>query len=461
MTTALKTYPAMKDSGVAWLGEVPEHWEVRRAKFLFREIDHRSKTGTEPLLSLRMVRGLVPHNEVSTIPIDSKALIGFKKVEPRQIVMNRMRAAIGLFGVAEQSGLVSPDYAVFDSLAKADVNFFLRLFKNPIVGTVFRIESKGLGTGSSGFMRLYTDRFGMIKLPLPPLPEQHAIVRYLDHMDRRIRRFIRAKQKLIALLTEQKQAIVHRAVTRGLDADVKLKESGVEWLGEVPEGWEVLRTRYLFREVDNRSKDGTEVHLSMSQKLGLVPSSLVDQRTLVSESYAGGKLCEKDDLVLNRLKAHLGVFALAQQSGVISPDYTVLRKIRPMAEPYFEHVLRSQACRTELRIRAKGIVAGFWRLYTDDFYDIKLPVPPESEQEEIVRHLGIMTESIQSAIQKAEHEITLLQEYRTRLIADVVTGKADVREVAAGLPEEIEEEVMESGEEEEDVDVDLDSVFEE
>ncbi|HBL30029.1 MAG TPA: hypothetical protein DD490_24585 [Acidobacteria bacterium] len=269
--------------------------------------------------------------------------------------------------------------------------------------------------------------------------EQAAIVRYLDHADRHIRRYISAKKKLIALLNEQKQAIIHRAVTRGLDPDVRLKPSGVEWLGEVPAHWEVKRCRYLFREVDCRSPDGSEQHLSMSQRLGLVPSHLVENRTLVSESYAGGKLCEVGDLVLNRLKAHLGVFATAEHDGVISPDYTVFRPIEPVGSVFFERILRSPACRRELRIRAKGIVEGFWRLYTDDFYDIRLPVPPLEERLAIGKHIDLALREIDGAGGRTEREIILLHEYRTRLIADVVTGKLDVREAAARLPEEAEE----------------------
>ena len=142
-------------------------------------------------------------------------------------------------------------------------------------------------------------------------------------------------------------------------ADLKpypaMKDSGVEWLGAVPEHWEVLRTKCFFSEIDKRSITGEETHLSMSQKMGLVPSDMV-QSSLTSESYKGGKLCEVEDLVLNRLKAHLGVFALAKQAGVISPDYSVFRKIREMNTTYFELVLRSSACRHELRVRAKGIV---------------------------------------------------------------------------------------------------------
>ena len=287
-------------------------------------------------------------------------------------------------------------------------------------------QKSRMGKGVS-IMHIYSNQLKYLWLALPPPDEQAAIVRYLDDTDQRIRAYVSAKERLIALLEEERQAVIHQAVTKGLDLNVKLKPSGVEWLGDVPEHWEVRRSRYLFREIDTRSPTGEETHLSMSQKLGLVPSHLVEQ-SLISDSYAGGKLCERGDLVLNRLKAHLGVFALSNQMGVISPDYSVFRKRTLGNMKYFEKVLRLPALRTELRIRSKGIVEGFWRLYTDDFFDIRLPTPPEIEQDLIMEHLERATNEIDGAIDRARRHIDLMEEYRTRLIADVVTGKIDVRE---------------------------------
>ena len=291
----------------------------------------------------------------------------------------------------------------------------------------------------SGLRKVITkSTFLSATIPLPPLHEQAAIVRYLDHADRRIRRYVDAKRKLIALLEEEKQAVIHRAVTRGLAPNVPLKPSGVEWLGDVPEHWGIMRARFLLKEVDIRSTTGKETHLSMSQALGLVPSRLVEQ-SLISDSYVGGKVCREGDLVLNRLKAHLGVFALVRQAGVISPDYSVFRRRSSSMMEYYEKVFRLPALRTELRVRAKGIVEGFWRLYTEDLFDIRLPVPSLMEQHAIVEYLDKATANIDSAIARARRQVELLQEYRTRLIADVVTGKLDVREAAAQLPDEPDE----------------------
>ena len=155
----------------------------------------------------------------------------------------------------------------------------------------------------------------------------------------------------------------------------------------------------------------------------------------MSESYVGTKICEKNDIVLNRLKAHLGVFALAPQQGLVSPDYTIFRAIRKINPRYFELLMRTPAFRVELRKRAKGIVQGFWRLYTDDFYDINLIIPPLEEQNAIIAYLEDELLELNRVIERVNSEIRLTLEYRTRLITDVVTGKLDVREAAKNLPE--------------------------
>jgi len=462
MNHEFKPYPAYKDSGVPWLGEVPEHWEVLPNRALFAEVKDRDHP-EEQMLSVTITKGVIRQQALlaGSSKKDSSNLdkSAYKLVRPGDIAYNKMRAWQGAVGVSDYQGIVSPAYVVQRPREGVHSRYVHYLLRTPAFAKEAERWSYGI---TSDMWSLRPEHFKMIYGCLPPLPEQAAIVRFLDHVDRRIRRYIRAKQKQINLLEEQKQAIIHRAVTRGLDPKVRLKPSGVEWLGDVPEHWEVKRCRYLFREVDKRSADGSEQHLSMSQRLGLVPSHLVENRTLVSESYAGGKLCAAGDLILNRLKAHLGVFALAQHSGVISPDYTVLRPIEPDGAEYFEQVLRSPACRRELRIRTKGIVEGFWRLYTDDFYDIRLPVPPAEERCAIIAYNRSATTGIDRGVAAAKREIALLREYRTRLIADVVAGKLDVREEAARLPDEPEEPelVDEAGREEDDDEVSDDSDIE-
>jgi type I restriction enzyme S subunit len=171
MIEGVTPYSAMKDSGIAWLGRVPSHWSTPRLKTVFREVDHRSGTGEEPLLSLRMRQGLVDHHAMGGKPIPASSLVNYKRTQSGDLVMNRMRAATGLFAATRTVGLVSPDYAVLRPRSQVDLQYFVHLFRTPLMMSVFRLESRGLGTGESGFLRLYTERFGMLATPFPPPDE--------------------------------------------------------------------------------------------------------------------------------------------------------------------------------------------------------------------------------------------------------------------------------------------------
>jgi type I restriction enzyme S subunit len=458
MDSELRPYPAYKNSGVPWLGEVPEHWEVRRvrnaAEMRVSNVDKHTKGDEVPVRLCNYVdvykHDLISHQMPFMRATASPEEIARFRLERGDVLITKDSEAWNDIGVPALVGRPADDLICGYHLAllrplrdRIRGEYLFRALQSTAVAYQFHVEANGVTRYGLSHAAIKS-----ISLPLPPLPEQSAIVRFLDYVDRQIRRYIRAKQKLINLLEEQKQAIIHRAVTRGLDLNVRLKSSGIPWLGDIPEHWDLLRSKYVFREVDDRSTMGEERRLSMSQKFGLIPSSQIEERRLVSESYAGAKICECGDLVLNRLKAHLGVFALAPERGLISPDYTVFRSAREMESRYFELVYRTPACRLELRQRAKGIVEGFWRLYTDDFYDIRVPVPPVSEQKKIVASLDEELATTNQAINRTEREIALIREYFTRLVADVVTGQLDVRAAAAKLPEEPREEDIELIEEE-------------
>jgi len=245
----LRPYPAMKDSGVPWLGEMPEHWEVRRLKYVLRERDIRSADGSEQLLRVSQYTGVTQRRRADggdEPETRAESLVGYKCVEPHDFVVNIMLAWNGSMGVSGFHGIVSPSYCVYRFGVVAQPWYFHHLLRSP----AYKARIKAVSTGVvESRLRLYTDDLYRLEGMLPPLPEQAGIVRFLDYVDRRIRRYIRAKQKLIKLLEEQKQAIIHRAVTRGLDPNVRLKPSGVEWLGDVPEHWEVRRLKYVSPEI--------------------------------------------------------------------------------------------------------------------------------------------------------------------------------------------------------------------
>ncbi len=217
VTHGLDPKVKVRDSGVPWLGEIPAHWELKRAKWMFTERDQRSDSGEEVLLSLRMALGLVPHNDVSPKQTRPEELIGYKRVSPGELVVNRMRASMGLIAVSPQEGLVSPDYAVFRVGHDVDVAYYGALFRTDLMGTVFRSESTGMGTGSSGFLRLYSESFLAIWLPYPPPHEQRAIVEHIARETAKLDAVRAATERTIALLKERRSALIAAAVTGQLD----------------------------------------------------------------------------------------------------------------------------------------------------------------------------------------------------------------------------------------------------
>jgi type I restriction enzyme S subunit len=214
VTRGLDPKAPLKPSGQEWLGEIPAHWGEPRAKGLFREVDMRTETGEETLLSLRMGKGLVPHNKVSEKLLEASDVTGFKKIAAGQMVINRMRAASGLIAVATEPGLVSPDYAVFDVVDQdLSIAYFLELFKTSLLQAVFRSSSKGLGTGEQGFLRLYTDAFLSLHFPYPPVAEQHAIASFIEEQRSEMLQMENLLRRSIDLAKERRAALITAAVT--------------------------------------------------------------------------------------------------------------------------------------------------------------------------------------------------------------------------------------------------------
>ena len=439
MIVNLDSYPSHHVSSLPWLGDVPRRWEVRRIKILFRESEDRKGQMSMELLSLTRTKGLILQSENSTPTLLAQDLSQYKVCRPIEIVMNRMQAWSGMFAVPPREGIVSPDYSVFKATTECEIKFFEHLFKTPVLVEQFAKESKGIG---SGFNRLYSDNFGNIVIPLPPLSEQRAIVRYLDYMDLRIRRYISARQKLIDLLEEEKQAIINHAVTRGLDPNVRLKPSGVDWLGDVPEHWEVRRGKRLFSPRKELARPN-DIQLSATQAYGVIPQDDYERRmgrriVKISLHLNKRRHVEVDDFVIS-MRSFQGGLERAWASGCIRSSYIVLRPTNEVNVEMFSYVFKSQAYIKALQSTANFIRDG-QDLNFNNFCAVNLPFPPTEEQRKIAVDLGEATANIDANIARARRQIELLQEYRTRLISDVVTGKLDVREAAAQLPDEGDDE---------------------
>ncbi len=443
----LKPYSEYKDSGLPWLGRVPGHWDIRRIKYLLREIDSRSTSGKEQLLRVSQYTGVTQRKSVdgSDEP-DTRAasLVGYKKVFSNDLVINIMLAWNGSLGISRYEGVASPAYCVYRFNQDALPWYCHELLRSPVYKGRIKVASTGVVESR---LRLYSEELGRVEAILPPLEEQAAIVRFLDHATHRLDKAIWAKRKTIALLNEQKQAIIHRAVTRGLAPDVPLKDSGIPWLGQIPAHWEVMplkRTCSLVRDGTHLPPARTLTGYPLLSVRNMVGGRLVRRAddSFISkadfEQLNSSFVVRPNDVLMAIVGATLGKVAVVDDIGPfqIQRSVSILRpRSELMSHAFLATFLRSPRLQQHLwqsvAFSAQpGIYLGF-------VANIPVPVPPTiAEQVSICDSLQRELSPIDTAISRIEREIELLREYRTRLIADVVTGKLDVREAAASLPEE-------------------------
>ena len=451
MIDDLKPYPAMKDSGVPWLGPVPEHWRVPRLGTLLRERGETNQAGRiTDVLSVTRERGVIPYAEKGNVGNKkSDDITRYKIVRPDDIVVNCMNVIIGSVGLSRYTGCLSPVYYVLTRHSEHDdPRYFNAYFQTkPFQESLVRIGNGILAHR----MRIPMDLLKSELFPRPPADEQAAIVRFLDHADRRIRRYIRAKQKLIKLLEEQKQAIIHRAVTRGLDPSVRLKPSGVEWLGDVPEHWEVVALRWYI-SIGSGEFIAAETVSSVSNEQNTVP--IIGGNGIMG--YGANSNTGNTTIVIGRVGALCGNVHLVVGLAWVTDNALRVTRMKGFEPEYLALQLRTS--NLNRLANAQPLITG------SAVKEQRVVKPPREDQRQIVRAVNDSTVEIDAAIGNATREISLLREYRTRLIADVVTGKLDVREAAARLPDEADElEPLDAPETEGDVDQagDADAVPEE
>lgn len=448
MIDDLKPYSVYKDSGVPWLGHIPQHWGVRRMKLLLREIDGRSMQGNEQLLRVSQYTGVTERrNSGDAESPDTRAasLVGYKLVERDDLVINIMLAWNGSLGVSRYTGIVSPAYCVYRFNSISHPWYFHELLRLPVYKGRIKIASTGVVESR---LRLYSDELGRIEALEPPFGEQEAIVRYVNYINGNVNRFIRAKKKQIALLNEQKQAIIHRAVTRGLDPNVKLKPSGIEWLGDVPIHWDVTRlgrvthltTGFPFKSAGfSEGQNDTR----LLRGINIAPGNIRWEQTVRWPAN------DRDRFALYEL--HEGDIVIGMDRPIIRTGVRVA-KLGPSDVPALLLQRVARICADGrinrdflfLLLAGKSFCDYLAPIFTgisvphispDQIKSFRVVLPSVEEQEAIVRKIEVMTKTISRSIDVADREIDLLREYRTRLIADIVTGRLDVREAAAKLPD--------------------------
>jgi len=420
----MQRHESYKPSGVKWLGAVPSHWEILALRAVTQLKSDRNRPDL-PVLSVYREYGVIRkdsrddnHNATS---LDTST---YKVVQPGDLVVNKMKAWQGSMGVSAHEGIVSPAYITCSTKSERVLPGYLHylLRSSSLIG-VYNSLSYGVRVGQ---WDMHYEDFKQIPIPVPPSDEQDRVITALDIKISEIEAAIAKKERLIELLNEQKGVLVNQAVSLGLNPKATIRESGVKWIGRVPSHWNVIRAKYLFREVDERSQTGSEELLSVSHMTGVTSrSEKTNIYMFMAEDYTGSKLCRPNDLVFNIMWAWMGALGVSEKAGIVSPSYGVYRQLK--AETfnnwYLENLLRSSAYVAEYNRRSTGLHSSRLRLYSNMFFDMEIAVPPRDEQDEIERQTKERVDQADAVIGATQREIEKLVEFRATLIDSYVTGK--------------------------------------
>lgn len=418
-----KAYPTYKDSGIEWLGQIPTHWDLLRNKIFITE--HDNVVGQDAykytLLSLTK-QGVIQRDIESGKGKFPKEFDNYKIVESGNIIfclfdVDETPRTVGLSSI---DGMITGAYNVF-SIKGINSQFYYYYF-------LAVDEAKALRPLYSGLRKVVkTERFAGLRIPVPPEEEQRQIVAYLDYKSNKINERICQRERELQTLSELKQAEIATVVIRGLDPNVPMKESGIEWLGKIPAHWEVRKIKNCLQE---RSEKGypNEPILCATQSRGVIPQDMYDNRVVVvNKDFDKLKLVKCGDFVIS-LRSFQGGIEYAYYQGIISAAYTILTPKDKRNSEYFKHLFKSHDFIQLLQTCVTGIREGQninYAMLAKHF----IPIPPIEEQQKIVLYIKNRLYVIDEYISKLKAEINYLQEYKQRLISDVVTGKVDVRGV--------------------------------
>lgn len=434
------SYPHYKEARLDWLNKIPSHWNELRAKYIFRHVDERSQTGEEELLSVSHITGVTPRSEKNVTMFMAESYVGHKLCQPGDLVINSLWAWMAALGISNYTGIVSSAYGVYrllqpDRFVPKYLDYLLRT--KGYAGE-YLCRSKGIWTSR---LLLTPESFLDIPVIIPPVAEQKVIVAFLDGKVGEIDAFVARKRQLITLLQEQKQAVINRAVTQGLDSHAPRKPSGLPWLGDIPAHWKTIRLKNI-APVIQTGPFGSQLHASdyieggipvinpiHMQELTIVPDhkTTVDEET--QQRLSRHKLSEGDIIFARR--GELGRCALVTQQengwlcGTGSMKLSFKRNL--VNSEYMAILLSTRGICDWLSLESVG--ATMDNVNTSILANLPLPLPPKAEQSNIVEYINTESAIIVQAVARAEQEIELIEAYRTSLIAHAVTGKVDVRSV--------------------------------
>lgn len=435
----MQRYESYTPSGVEWLGYIPSHWKIIRLK---RTIDRVTNGiwGNDPksvddIICVRVADFNRENFSISTEKLTLRD-IPTKDRTGRLLKKNDLLLEKSGGGDNQLVGQV----VIFDHIFEAVTSNFigkmtaskgyqpkyLLYLHSCLYANNVNLKSIKQTTGIQNLdSSSYLDEF----IPVPPLEEQDGIITLLDQKTSEIDNAIAKKERLIELLQEQIIILIDQAVANGINENISQQESGIAWIGKIPEHWNIKRAKYLFKEIDERSINGNEELLSVSHITGVTPrSEKTNVYMFMAEDYSGSKLCRPHDLVFNIMWAWMGALGVSDKIGIISPSYGVYRQIREgtFNSWYLEHLLRSTLYVAEYNKRSTGLHSSRLRLYSHMFFDMEIGFPPRAEQDEIEQKTKKQVSQAQAVMSSIQSEIEKLKELRCTLIASVVTGKIKV-----------------------------------
>ena len=428
----MKRYPEYKEGGPEWIGEIPVHWEAKKLRYFCSmksgngfSHDLQGKTGLEvPFFKVSDTN--TPENRVemayaqNTVSYQDVRNFKFTVHEPNSIVFPKIGATLLLNkrNILTKKSCIDNNMMALSS-DQADHKFLYYAMLN----VDFRRHYRA-GTVPS----INEWEVGDIRIAYPPHSEQTQVVNFLDRKTEQIDELIHIKARMVELLQEQRTALVHETVTKGLDPNVEMKPSGVEWIEEIPAHWEIGRNKHIFNERNDRSATGTEELLTVSHITGVSPRSEKNVSMFLAETLEGYKHCSVGNLVINTMWAWMGALGISEFDGIVSPSYNVYQLKNGECLPkYYDYLYRTPNYVDEIIRWSKGIWHSRLRLYPDAFFSMSTVIPPFREQTQIVNFLDHKIAKIDELRSNEQRSLELLKEYRHTLISEVVTGKLDVR----------------------------------
>jgi type I restriction enzyme S subunit len=424
--TAWPTYDSYKDSGVEWIGDVPDQWLVEPGRqCLYENRDKNTGMKESTVLSLSYGRVIVKDEDKLT-GLVPESFETYQVVQPGDIIirgtdlqndMTSLRT-----GLAKDKGIITSAYINLRPKAEINPVFLHYLLHSYDVKKVFYALGSGLR------QNLSYDDFKYLRLPIPSPTEQRVIAAFLDEKCAKVDEAVRIKEEQIALLRERRQILVQQAVTRGLNPDAPLQDSGIDWIGQIPAHWEVRRSKYVFTQRKELARKD-DIQLSATQSYGVIPQDkfeeLVGRRVVkIQTNLEKRKHVEIDDFVIS-MRSFQGGLERAFATGCIRSSYVILQPLEPLSADFFGYLLKSPRYIKALQATGSFIRDG-QDLNFDNFSKVDLFLPPMDEQVAIAAHIKVGCEKIDIGIATKEQQIVALREYRTSLIDATVTGKIKV-----------------------------------